>query len=78
MQLPYARGGIIHLRGFLGSVEAYSQDVFDIIAAGTSLERIDELAGDYSGIKYRPPKYGPLQDYIGWEATIRLVPRTGS
>lgn len=75
VQMTNARGGIIYLRGFLSAAEAYSQDVFDRIAAGTPLEEICEMASEHGGIKYRPPKYVPLQDYLGREATIRLVPR---
>lgn len=78
VQLTSARGGTLYLSGFLGAAEAYRQDVFDRIATGTSLGDIEDLAGDDGPVRYRPPAYVPLQGYLGWEASIRLVPRTGN
>ncbi|MET4143927.1 hypothetical protein [Arthrobacter sp. UYCo732] len=78
VNLSSSAGGRLYLCGFLSGAETYDQDVHDRIMAGTPLPEIEELAGDYGDVRYLPPRYTPLEEYFGWEATVRLVPRTAS
>lgn len=75
VNLSSSSGGRLYLCGFLSGAETYAQDVHDKIAAGTPLEEISELEGDYDDVRYLPPRHAPLEDYFGWEASVRLIPR---
>lgn len=68
-------GGVFTLRGTLGAAEAYPQGVYDLIDAGRELGTMPEFQTPSGEVRYLPPAYEPLQHYLGWEASIRLVPR---
>lgn len=54
-------------------------DLFDVLEdRRLALTEILELMGDYGDIRYMPPRYTPLRDYFGWEATVRLIPRSAN
>lgn len=76
VNLESSKGGRLYFTGLLTGAETYPQDVHDRIAAGVPLTEITELRGDYDDIRYLPPRYEPLRDYFGWEAKVRLIPRT--
>lgn len=70
--LESAEGGIFRFTGTLAAVNAYSQDTYDSITAGTLLSALPELTDDDlpDSIRYLPPVLDSLEAFRGWSAVI--------
>ena len=73
--LNHAQSGRMDFTGVLVGALAYTQDVYDRIAAGTPLLEIPELRGRWDDeIRYLPAPLAYLQPLLGWRARIVLAP----
>ena len=73
--LNAAQSGRMDFTGVLVGANAYPQDVYDRIAAGTPLPEVPELRGRWDDeIRYRPAPHQELERLLGWRAKIILAP----
>lgn len=75
--LDTAHNGILRFKGFLSSVEAHTQDVYDSLVGLTTpeeFEKIPALTTVTGGLKYFPPVHKGAQRFIGWQANLTMKP----
>jgi hypothetical protein len=73
--LNNARGDRMDFTGVLVGAEAYRQDVYDRIAAGTPLLEVPEVLDQWKeAVRYLPLPHPELQQFLGWRARVILAP----
>jgi hypothetical protein len=78
LQLETAFNGILHFKGYLSAVEAYSQETYDSIRGLTTpdqFEQVPALTTATGRLKYLPPVCEDAQQFIGWQAKVSLRPQ---
>lgn len=73
--LDSSQGGRMDFTGVLVNAQAYTQDVYDRIAAGAPLLEVPEALDQWgTSVRYQPPAHEDLQQYLGWRARIVVAP----
>jgi hypothetical protein len=73
--LNHAQSGRMDFTGVLTGANAYRQDVYDRIAAGTPLREIPEILDQWGeGVRYLPLPHPELEQFLGWRAQVILAP----
>ncbi len=73
--LNAAHGGRMDFTGVLVAAQAYRQDVYDRITAGTPLLEIPETLDQWKeSVRYLPLPHPELQQFLGWRARVILAP----
>ena len=78
-QLESAYNGILRFKGVLSAAETYPQKVYDSLQGLTTqeeFEAIPALIGSYGSLRYLPPTSKELQQFLGWQASVSLIPMT--
>lgn len=73
--LNHAQSGRMDFTGVLVGANAYRQDVYDRITAGTMLPDIPEVLDQWQeSVRYLPLPHPELQQFLGWRARVIVAP----
>jgi hypothetical protein len=73
--LNHAQSGRMDFTGVLVGAQAYTQDVYDRITAGTPLLEVPEILDQWKeSVRYLPLPHPELQQFLGWRARVILAP----